>query len=326
MDPGSEGIQHGTGNNAHLHADDVTTTSSNTTGSARRIVHVTPNLEDLPEKRQIEYWAVIQLPAGTDYTGEVTASVYGPDSSLKSQLTLQRTDCAILGDRNAAGTPIEAAFHMELVTASEADAAVAGCLGKTKAVYRAIGDISIDDPPGDYQVEGRAKGRSGPASVRSSYFSTPPVVGLKIDFDKVDFGIVQPNSRKSVTGDFVFRPPRDSRPTIKSVGNTPIQLSLKFDGMVGVNSGKTIEEFDAELSLGSRVNPGRGPSGSADDPDGAEPPSAPAEEIGAISAGTTVTFKTAVGVRMLGKLGLSVRPGAVPSDTYNGKLSLWGSR
>jgi hypothetical protein len=303
------GIQYGTGADAHQHDDDMNLSPINPP-STNHMFQVTPNLEDEPEKRLIEYWVAVQDIAGIDDIIDAFIKVLHPDGSLKYQLhgtanfgpptaanPLVPVACTALGNETAVGTPIEAAVHTGQMTSQEAFTIVDQCLKHQKLIFRMVGEISKHQPAGEYNVQNYGVDKAGSTGNLSYAFDVLPVVGLRIDFNKVDFGTIIPNTAKWIPGDLNFSPPNDTKPTVKNVGNVPMTLSLLFSKMIGQNQQKEIIEFDAQLD---------------------------AEQIPVINAGIPVTFTHTLGSNVLGQLDLSIHPGSIPADNYLGLLTLIG--
>lgn len=310
MDSNTAGIQYGTVANAHQHDDDMSLGPTNPP-AAHHMMQVAPNLEDQPQKRQIEYWVAVTDTGGISDITDAFVKVYHPDGTLKYQLhgtanfqpptvsnPLTPVACSALGNETTVGTPIEAAVHTGQMTSAEAFTIVDQCNKHQKLVFHMIGELSKEQPSGEYRVEATGVDQSGSTGSMTNWFDVLSVIGLRLDFSNVDFGQILPNTPKWVPGDMTFNPPNDTKPTVKNVGNDPMKLSLLFTNMTGANFGKLITEFDAQLD---------------------------AEQIPVIAAGTPVTFTHTLGSNVLGQLDLSIHPGSIPADSYTGLLTLTGS-
>ncbi len=311
MQSGIPGIQYGTAADVHQHDDDMNISPTNPP-SAHRMMQMAPNLEDLPEVRQIEYWVAVQDAGGVSDITDAFVKVYHPDGTLKYQLhgtgnygppnatnRLTPVACSALGDATSVGTVLEAAVHSGQMTAAEAFIIVDQCNKHQKLVFRMVGELSKHQPAGEYRVEATGVDQAGSTGSMTNWFDVLPVIGLRIDFNSVNFGQILPNTPKWVPGDMNFNGPSDTRPTVKNVGNSQMKLSLLFSKMTGFNFGKVISDFDAQLD---------------------------SEQIPVITAGTAVTFTHTLGSNQLGQLDLSIHPGSIPADSYSGMLSLTGSR
>jgi len=310
MDSNTAGIQYGTPTNAHQHDDDIARSPA-TPPASHQMMQVAPNLEDLPEVRQIEYWVAVEDPNGIADIASVWVDVYHPDETLKYQLYLQPVTCDALGDKNTVGTPLEAAVHTGQMTATEADNIVYQCGQLMKKVYHGVGTISKHQmcgeyPNPDYRVEARATDQAGNASrPLINWFDVLCVTGLEVDFNQVNWGLISPNVTKWLPGDLVWDVPPDNKPTVKNTGNHAMYLWLNFSKMVGASLHKEITSFDG-MFFGQLIDPIVGT---------ASPPN-PAE---------AVCFNTGLGSNEIQKLDLSIHPGSIPADVYTGTLSLWGS-
>jgi hypothetical protein len=283
MQSGVAGIQYGTVANPHQHDDDM-----NVPG-----MDVAPNLEDLPEKRLIEYWWVAEDPNGIGDLNDAFIRVWHPDGSLKYQLHGVLVPCTSLA------AALEAAVHTGQITQADADLIVEECGKNVLRVYRVVGDLSKHQPCGLYTVEAQAvdgAGNTDPTPAVNN-FNVLCVIGFEKDFDPaVDFGEILPNTVKWVRGDKDMNTPL--RPSVKNTGNTAMYLWLHFGAMIGQNFQKVINQFDAQLN---------------------------SQAIDPIFASENHCFDLEpFGSNEIKQLDLSIHPGSIPADTYAGWLDVWG--
>jgi hypothetical protein len=272
-------------------------------------VQVVPNLEDLPCVEHIAYWWVASDPYGIDNIIQAYVRVYHPDGSLKYQLhattdggqnsPIAPVPCADLGDANDPATPLGAAVLTGQLTSAQVQLIVDNCNKNVSLVFMVSGEISKEQPCGDYTVIASVSDKNGVIGSLTNTMTVECVVGLWTDFSKVDFGSISPNTGKWVRGDTTFDDPVDSGlPSVKNVGNTNMYLELKYGEMKGADQQKTIDSFDAQLN---------------------------SQKFDPMDAGTTYCFyDQPLGSNVVGQIDFSIHPGSIPADTYSGKLWLTG--
>lgn len=272
-------------------------------------VQVVPNLEDLPCLEQISYWWVASDPNGISDIIQAYVRVFHPDGSLKYQLhaTTDGTQnapvapvaCADLGSPTDPTTPIGAAVLTGQLSSADAQLILDNCSKNVSLVFRVQGELSKEQPCGDYTVTASVSDQAGNVGELTNTMTVLCVVGLWTDFTNVDFGQIVPNTAKWVRGDTTFDDPADSgMPSIKNVGNTNMFLEMNYSEMVGASQGKTITSFDGQLNT---------------------------QEVNPMAAGSTYCFNLQpIGSNVVGQLDLSIHPGSVPADSYTGSLTLTG--
>ena len=258
---------------------------------------IAPNLEDLPEAQQIAYWWVATDPNGIDDIIFAYVKVWHPDGSFKYQLeTTVPQACSALGTWNTPNTPLYAAYRSGQMTAAVADSIVENCTKHMWVPFFAVGELSKHQPAGAYTVTASVSDQAGNVANLTNTMQVLPVVGLAIDFTAVNFGLILPNTTNWVRGDTNFG--TSGMPSVKNTGNVNMYLALTFSQMVGANIGKTITSFDGQLN---------------------------AQKIDPIAALTRVCFdQEPLGSNVVKQLDLSIHPGPIPADTYNGTLDLSG--
>lgn len=102
---------------------------------------------------------------------------------------------------------------------------------ETALVYCKYTDLKWEDPAGDYRVDVHAVDKAGARSNQlTNYFKYLPLTAFEVDFEKVAYGNVKLNTHKIVSGDLVFNP-GDGKPTVRNVGNTQLNMTVKQDDM-----------------------------------------------------------------------------------------------
>lgn len=288
------GIQYGTVGNPHQHDDDMTTAG----------IQVAPNLGDWPEKRKLEFWVAAEDPNGIGDIIDVFLKVFHPNGSEKYQLHLEKVACSALGNATTVGTPLEAAVHTQQISTATANEILDLCNKNAKAVYRVVGDISKDQPHGQYWWTTWAVDQNGGTGQATAYFDVLPLLGLAIDFGQVNFGNIKPNTKKWVPGDEVWN--TAGRPTVMSIGNVWLNLNVHFTNMVGATYQKIINSFDVKL----------GTTGGFQAPQVVDP----------IVASTNYLLGNYILLpNCATQIDFSILPGSIPADTYSGEVHLWGT-
>jgi hypothetical protein len=295
MQSGVAGIQYGTVANPHQHDDDM-----NQVG-----IQFAPNLEDLPEARQVEYWWIVSDPNGIGDIKDAFVRVFHPDGSLKYQLhgtadygqptaanPLTPVACTALG--SATSGMLEAAVHTGQMTAADVPTILDNCNKHVSLIFHAVGEMSKHQPAGTYTVIASGSDGNGNVGSLTNTFEVLPVIGLEADFSAVDFGDILPNTAKWVRGDLTW----GGLPSVKNTGNVNMFLGVQFSKMTGAQYQKVIDVFDAQLN---------------------------AQTYDPLAAGTLACFNNEpLGSNEIGQLDLSIHPGAIPADAYTGTLRLVG--
>jgi hypothetical protein len=284
--------------------------------NVRRMIHVTPNLDDKPEAQRIQLWMAVDHPNGISNITDVYWQIFHPLGDEKLQVhgtKLTTAQCDDFGSPAQVGTMWEAAVHSGQVAAAAITdinkGMIAKCQQAEKALYFAEFPLSKDQPCGEYRIEATAVGTGGVTDKLSNTIKVFCVFALKIDFTEVNWGTITPGLTDIVSGDLIFDSPSGNAPTVTNAGNDGMGLKILFTPMVGAREGKVINVFNAKF--------GRSPSTLlTKDP---------------IAANTEVSFGTAPAqvlcANELGKLDLSLHPPAnLPADTYEGEIKLTGFR
>jgi hypothetical protein len=279
------------------------------------MIQVAPVPEDDPEERQIQLWLAVDDPNNVT---DVYWDIVHPDGTPKIQVHGTRVPSAncdpTIGDSTMVGKMFEAAVHTGQVSAAAVDdvnkGMLARCLQDVKGIYYSSFELSKEQMCGEYAITATAVSLGGEDTLRN-YIDVPCGFYLRIDFNEVDWGLVNRGVKNVVPGDILWDDPADNTPTVKNVGNSGMGLSLTFSRMVGMVSTKHIDWFDACF--------GKTPS--------------TLQCIDPIDT-TATGYATAVfdenPARVLcanevGKLDLSIHPlVSIPQDTYTGTLTVIG--
>jgi hypothetical protein len=279
----------------------------------RHLMQVAPNLEDEPERRGVQLWADI---GASGYLEEpaVFWFVYHPDGSAVGGVGSTRVPpdgCTSLGGPSASATMFEAAVANGEVAADAVSdpgqGMVALCQNDQTRVFHGEFELSKDQPCGEYGVVVTAVSADGAISTLGASFDVVCAIGLRVDFNAVDWGSLSPGQGKAINGDLTFAPPDSVAPTVKNAGNDGMGLKLRFGPMTGLLSQTIIGTFGAcfgrTASLLQCVDP--------------------------ISMNTTATFdpdsQRTLCANETGELDLSVHPPIdAPEDEFGGVLTIIG--
>jgi len=221
-----------------------------------------PNINNLPEPRQIEYWAAAHDDNGLGDIASVWVDVYHPDGSFKYQVELLPVDCSEIGlfDDSVSPTridiyaPLLAAIDTDQMTYAEAEDLITRCYKNEKLVFKGHGDLVTHQPPGLYLVQAFALDWGGAQSLpRENLFEVLPIAYLNIDFSIINWGEMKPGIQRVVSGDEDLSTP--NKPTVKNGGNVPLFLGLHFTALHKVGDpSKIVDVFDAKL-MGQNIDP-----------------------------------------------------------------------
>jgi len=100
----------------------------------------------------------------------------------------------------------------------------------TAKVFCGHNSLAYNDPAGKYRVKTVALDKKNEAGVMENNFKYLELVAFEIDFDNIDYGSMRLNSPKVLAGNDVFSA-NDGRPTIRNIGNTRLDISIKQNDM-----------------------------------------------------------------------------------------------
>jgi hypothetical protein len=283
MQSDAPGMQYGTVADPNQHDDDM----------AQPGMQVSPNLDDLPEGRRIEYWIAVATPNQAADIASVQVSVRDPSGNLHQPLPLEPRPCADLAAATGGATSLAAAAGTQQITAADDDL-LARCYAGLIQAYSVASELSVADPPGEYVVESLLRDGTGQTDTTVSSFVNLAVTALEINFGLIDFGAVQPGSTQEAHAQL-----RDgtsvSTPAVRNSGNTGGYLSVRFGSMAGKRTGAIIDQFGATL---------------AD------------EQLGPVAAESEACFSQMIMPNESREVRFFVYPGAVEADSYRGTLTL----
>lgn len=194
----------------------------------------------------VEFWAVVTDPQGTDDIQFVYADVYHPaaDGSaaqvdFKYEVMLLQVCCDYLdpGVRAVAIAEMTAADAAGAITYGDIPADGTYTLddlihqyekGEAK-IYMGHEVLDYHQPWGWYTVEVCAADQALEKDYLVNTFEYVKTVGFMLDFSAINFGEIKICKEKIVSGDDDMTTPGE--PTIKNLGNCAIQLWVHFDDM-----------------------------------------------------------------------------------------------
>ena len=257
-------------------------------------MQVRPNLDDKPEKRLMEIWAIVSDPNGAADIDLVQAHIFEAGGAKKEFITLTNRPCTALGTPTGVTSPQHAAEN----TGQLAHGAVLihECNKGQWRVYSGTFLLNNDQPDGKYTVRVDATDGEGTGTVLENQFLVLNVVAFKIDFQTVNYGLIAAGTRQVRPGNFVYG---DGIPTIRNTGNDEACLSLDFSAMTGKVRQAQITGFDASLWVN-------------------DPP-----ELLKFIAGIPQQFVKPLPPKLDVQLDFSVDPPSpLPSDIYQGTVDL----
>ncbi len=123
---------------------------------------------------------------------------------------------------------------------------------ETAAVYCLEKPLSYEDPSGDYNVMVVAQDKSGKNGTLNNTLQYLDLTAFEADFSNVNYGNVKLNTHKIINGDLTFAGPSSTLPTVRNVGNTRANITVRQDDMgFGKTDGLWNVEFDARVGNNS---------------------------------------------------------------------------
>jgi hypothetical protein len=214
----------------------------------------------------VGFYAIVTDPQGPDHVDRVYADVWHPDGEFKYQIELFPVGFdSVDYDKSQALSEWEhvTTWHHDLINygpewdiPNEAwswDDDIYDELIEEKAyLYFNTAQISYCQPAGDYTVGVTAyDGLDMWCDYVFNTFWYIPTAAIDIDFDTVDYGDVVESTWAPVGGDKVMG--TSNLPTVKNIGNVPVELSILQDDMgFGVTTNQGIEYPNVEYK--ARMN------------------------------------------------------------------------
>lgn len=202
-----------------------------------------PPLQNLA-KKSINVCAIVTDPQGLGTIATVKAEVDGPDCGGKTPYWLYEMGGH---DANLHTAPVynpDTQAAAAIARFQEADnkgltqyktgydyAEVYNeLLNGHAAVYCGPFQIDYEDPAGTYVVNVKAQDTLNATEILTNTFYYVPMAGFVTDFSNVNYGSVQLMQEAQVYGDFDLAT-TNNKPTVKSIGNTRMKLSIWQDKM-----------------------------------------------------------------------------------------------
>jgi hypothetical protein len=315
-------------------------------------IHITisPNPEDQPSIQQVQFWGAVSTQ-GSPNTPGVFWKIYHPGGVDAAHFKEQIVGTAISG--GAGSCPLSAASPM-FVAASTATGQtgqltggaitnmIQECQQGAKVFFYATLLLHKWQPCGLYTAEMYANQQGFAQSILTYHFDVPCTQVLRIDFDGVNWGTINGDSK--VFGEFDFDVPACTAttavncPTVKNVGNSGASIQVIFTDMVQcsgtpcvpVAGAKRIIDFDACFAARVAANlicqdpaPATPPCTLAQIDPPATPPAGCADKNFDFSVGPTLPYGQVLCANDLGKLDLSIHPvGNLPPGSYVGTVTI----
>jgi hypothetical protein len=196
-------------------------------------------------KTYVEYYAIVTDLSGVQDIEKVYADVWHPDCTFKYQIELEIVGMDTSGyDKFIALNEWDhvKTHHSDLITINEdwmddngfsiSDAYddIFDELDEELAyLYKGIAPIDYCQPGGWYYVGVKARDSTKWSDYLYNQFWYIPTSAIEIDFTMVDYGTLNLDTYKRVGGDDDMN--TDLKPTVKNIGNTPVDLYVKQDDM-----------------------------------------------------------------------------------------------
>jgi len=113
-------------------------------------------------------------------------------------------------------------------------------------IYVEHNTFNCSDPPGNYTVCAQVFDHAGDYSCLANTFKYLSVVALRLDFTKIDYGVITPSETKWVEGDDDME--TSDKPTIKNDGNAPIDIWIESWNMTSDDGIIPAEKLDAKIN------------------------------------------------------------------------------
>lgn len=116
-------------------------------------------------------------------------------------------------------------------------------------VYCGDRDLFYEDPAGDYTVTVMAQDKGGLSSaLAENTFTYLELNSFDVDFNSIDYGNVKLNTLQGVSGDLVWDPSNDDRPTVRNLGNIRLYIGVQQDDMgLGTTGGVYNVHYQARV-------------------------------------------------------------------------------
>jgi hypothetical protein len=214
--------------------------------------------------REVTFHAVVKKGTGT--IDNTWAEVYHPDGTYKWEVLLTSVGegTAINLWNQITGTNVEAVtfnipYFTQLYgyepTVEEMVANILTELQQHDTLYRGSADLSYCQPAGWYTVAAIAHDNAyGWCAPLWNHFWYIPFAAFESDFTEVNWGIIQSGQTEWVDGDYSMSTP--SAPTLRNIGNCPINLNITNDDM-GFGWDTLLEHWNVyyDVRLGHTVGP-----------------------------------------------------------------------
>ena len=245
-------------------------------------MQMAPNLCDeapvgTPSERAIQYWIVAEDKDGLSTITAAWDKVWEPvtqegtclDGStpvsmpnttqlfcFKYQVDPDEMQCSDLGTFDSVHNPsittlspaLAAAVDTGQLTQAQAELLVQRCYKHEVRVWRGTKTLAHHQPAGTYVVKAYAEDGANNVGMIWNLFTVLPVIGLRIDFDLVDWAGILPSVDDTVSGNEILDGPHSTSPTVKDCGNVNMSLTLEYSPMVNTTDPtEAITSFDANF-------------------------------------------------------------------------------
>jgi hypothetical protein len=175
-------------------------------------------------------YAIVSDPNGIADIVTVYEILYYPDGTKVAD----EVQCVDITSNPAEYTAaLDAALKAGLITSSEISAYKYGLSDAKRQlkIFKVENKLSNCDPAGSYRVYFKAVDNIGLYFESNTNFDYLGVKAIGLDFSEINYGPVQVNVEKWISGDEDWTTP--TKPTIKDEGNVPLQISVQGNTMYG---------------------------------------------------------------------------------------------
>jgi hypothetical protein len=184
---------------------------------------------------QFYKYAIVSDPNGISDIATVFEQLRDPNGNPITG-EVQMTDITGTGEVE---TVLNDALACGMITQDEYDDYLWGLdpLKSQFMMYKIENELNNHHTPGDYIVYFKVVDNQGGFSEGTCTFVYEDLSAMEIDFNDVNYGIIEVGIEKWVAGDDIFDPSGNStRPTVKNQGNVNIQIRVLGEDMIGQES------------------------------------------------------------------------------------------
>ncbi|HII81508.1 MAG TPA: hypothetical protein HA261_14245 [Methanosarcina sp.] len=215
---------------------------------------VTPGTQVMPipgvgnEKsyKTFNKYVIVSDPNGIADIVTVYEKLFYPDGKLASG----ESECMdITGNPTEYTAVLDDALKASLISTEQYNAYIYGLNDAKRQLkmFKVANSLSNCDPDGSYKAYFKVVDNYGLYFEGTTNFDYLPLKAIGLDFSEINYGSVQVNVEKWVSGDENWATPQ--RPTIKNEGNEPLQISVQGSAMTGDKLKQTLSPKALSVEL-----------------------------------------------------------------------------